>query len=156
MTVRVFLLENVPSLGKLGDEITVKRGLARGLLFRNNLAVPVNEETRANFEKLKSDAEVRSAKILKEAQVIYDKINGLVLNFEENIAAESDERIFGSVNARQITEKLAEMSGLDIRHNWLSLAAPIKSLGEYNVKVNLPGGMQADIVVVVTGRTQDH
>ena len=47
--MEVILLENVGSLGSLGDKVTVKSGYARNFLFPQGKAVPA---TKVNVEKL--------------------------------------------------------------------------------------------------------
>jgi large subunit ribosomal protein L9 len=69
---------------------------------------------------------------------------------EIEIAAQAGEegRLFGSVTAAQIAERLAER-GLEVDRRRIALAEPIKQLGEFEVPVRLHREIEAVLKVRV-------
>ena len=153
--ISVFLIKNVPSLGKIGDKVLAPRGMARNFLFPKNFAVPVNDETTANFDKLKANAVVEYDRSMSEAQTLKGKIDGAIVEFHENVK-EDGENLFGSVSARNIAEKLSKNLGLTITHDMILLNSPIKVIGEHTLQVSLHSEVTAEIFVHILHGEQDN
>jgi len=59
------------------------------------------------------------------------------------------EKLFGSVGAKDIEEALAAQ-GVEVDRKSVLLDEPIKTLGEFPVRIKLSAGLTAEIKVVVT------
>ena len=53
--MKVILLENIRSIGSIGDVIDVKRGFARNYLIINKKALYASKENIKEVEKIKSE-----------------------------------------------------------------------------------------------------
>ena len=74
--MKVILLENIRSIGSIGDVIDVKRGFARNYLISNKKALYASKENIKEVEKIKLELGKKDQEKKKEAKKIYVKING--------------------------------------------------------------------------------
>lgn len=142
MAMQVILTQDVNNLGKAGELVSVKPGFGRNYLIPNGLAVTASVE---NQQRLEHDKAVIARKVAKEragAQSIADRLNGMTLQFERLVG--EDEKMFGSVGARDIAEQL-KRANVEIDHRWVALDQPVKAVGKYEVPIKLAAGVQASL-----------
>ncbi len=132
--MKVILLEDIDTLGKMGDTINVKNGYARNYLIPRNLALPATARNLKAQKHQLRDIEVRRSKIVEDAQSLADKIAGVSLIFSRKTGEKG--RLFGSVTNMDIADAFGE-KGLTIDRKDIILPEPIKSLGEFDVQVKL-------------------
>ena len=133
--MKVILLEDVKGLGKKDDLVNAKTGYSRNFLFPKGLAI---EATKENIEKWKKDQETKKEAFeadKKEALELKDKIEKLNLVIEAKGGA--DGRIFGSVTAGDIAEKLSKELGTAIDKKKVELKENLKNIGSYHVGVRV-------------------
>lgn len=146
-SVQVILSEDVPNLGEAGELVSVKPGFARNYLLPLGKAVAATE---ASVRELEHQKRVIAEKVARERK----RLEGEKARYEGQvveIAAQAGEegRLFGSVTAAMIAEKLAER-GLEVDRRRIALDDPIKELGEHPVVLKLHREIQATITVKVT------
>ena len=73
----VILLDNVGSLGVLGDRIDVKPGYGRNFLIPQGKAVPATVENVEKFEARRAELEAAAAATLSAAQKRAEAIQAL-------------------------------------------------------------------------------
>lgn len=146
--MNVILCDDIENLGEMGQTVKVADGYARNFLIPRRLAVKADsasakqiEHEMAIIKRREEKRRAEQAKIAKELEKI---------TVEIKVRAGEGDKIFGSVTAGHIAEKLAEM-GQEINRKTIVLAEPIKSLGIFKVAVKFPGGIEAQIKVWVTG-----
>lgn len=150
--MQVILTQNVEHLGKAGELVTVKPGYGRNYLLPKGLAISA---TARNVKRLEHDRQVIAARVSKEqaeASSLAGRINGMVLQFERRVG--DDEKMFGSVTNRNITEQL-EVAGVKIDHRRIQLDEPIKALGKYEVDVRLKADTTAKLKFWVVSKDRD-
>lgn len=134
--MEVILIQDIANLGFTDEIVTVKNGYARNYLFPKGLAKQANETNKKILtENLKQKA-FKLDRILKEAQEISTKIEGLTLK----IGAKASEKgkIFGSVTTIQISDAIKEQTGLEIDRKKISIDGDaIKEVGTFTGKVHL-------------------
>jgi large subunit ribosomal protein L9 len=146
-SVQVILSEDVPNLGEAGELVSVKPGFARNYLLPLGKAVAATE---ASVRALEHQKRVIAEKVARERK----RLEGEKARYEGQIVeivaqAGEEGRLFGSVTAAMIAEKLAER-GLEVDRRRIALEEPIKQLGEYPVVLKLHREIQATITVKVT------
>jgi large subunit ribosomal protein L9 len=144
--MKVFLKEDVKSLGKIGEVVTVSDGYARNFLLPKKLAVEANTRNIKEFEHHKRVLQERAAKIKAEFKTLADKLSALSLTIKAK--AGEEEKLFGSVTNMDIAEALKE-AGQDIDKKRIVLDEPIKRLGEYTVEVKIDAEISAQVKVNV-------
>jgi large subunit ribosomal protein L9 len=132
--VKLILLEDVEDLGLAGEEVNVAAGYARNYLLPRNLAAKATPGALRVLESRREKIEEQRAAELVKAKELIDKIAALEISIQ--MQASNDDQLFGSVTDRVIAEKMAEL-GVEIDHNRIKIAEPIKTLGEYTVEIKL-------------------
>src|SRR3712207_2250908 len=102
--IHVVLTEDLPNVGKSGDLVKVRPGFARNFLVPRGLAVSATQENVARIEHEKKVAGARSAKLLREAQELSQKLASVKLTIRRPVG--EGDRLYGSVTARDIEEGL--------------------------------------------------
>ena len=130
----VILLKNVENVGEMGAVVRVASGYARNYLLPQGLAVPASEgQRRAVAEHVRLEGH-RDAKRRRAAEGLAERHQDLSCTI--SVQAGEDDRLFGSVTARDIATALAEQE-VTIEHRQVELEEPIKQLGVYSVPVRL-------------------
>ena len=142
----ILLLEKVDNLGSEGDVLSVKPGYARNFLLPQNKAVPLNQANKKRLDALKIARAAREAEELQNAQDVAAKIGELSLAIAVKTGAGG--KLFGSVTALQIIEKVAE-KGFKLDKKHFSNFSPIKALGQTTVSLNLSKDVTAELKVEV-------
>jgi large subunit ribosomal protein L9 len=126
--VKVILLEPLENLGDVGQVVNVKPGYARNYLLPRGLAVLATE---SNLKAL--EAKIRAqAKRLAERKAEAERLKEILENLTLTIPVRAGEnKIYGSVTAKDIAEALSRQHGITIDPKRLGLEKPIKELGEY-------------------------
>lgn len=145
--MELILKTTVETLGEEGDIVKVKPGYARNYLIPKKLAVLANKANLAVLEQEKATIEARREKQRQESESLSKKIAGAILEIQHRVGEE--DKLFGSVTAADIAEKLAEMD-IEIDKKNILLPEPIKTLGEFTVPIKVGYQMTSDITVQVT------
>ena len=134
MAVEVLLMDAVPGLGIEGDVVRVADGYARNYLFPRGMASEVTEGKKRQIEKKRIERLELMRKEQSAAGELAKKFEGLSCT----IAVKTSEggKMFGSVTAAQIIEKMAEQ-GITLDRNQLKLDSPLHELGVFDVTVIL-------------------
>lgn len=144
--MKVILKKDIDTLGNAGDIKEVRLGYARNFLLPKGLVVEATPGNVKNWELGAERRKVRIAKLLQEAKSHAEKINGTVLTFVREVG--TDEKLFGSVAKADIVKSLAS-AGHEVAKEAVILDAPIKTVGDTNVKVKLRKDVYATIAVRV-------
>ncbi|HEY5996743.1 MAG TPA: 50S ribosomal protein L9 [Candidatus Deferrimicrobiaceae bacterium] len=144
--MKVILREDVDNLGKAGEVVKVADGYGRNFLIPKNLVVLANPRNLKTLEHDRAVIEGRAKKARKAAEGVAEKLAAVTLT----IAARSGEegKLFGAITSRDIADAL-EKQGVPVDRKLVQLAEPIKQLGDYKVKVRLPGGLLPEVSVSV-------
>jgi large subunit ribosomal protein L9 len=145
--MRVVFLNDVEGVALAGEIKTVADGYARNFLLPRKLAAAANTSTV-------QQAESRARQLAKEQEKIDDVARGIATTLAKTpivITARVGEqgRLFGSVTASDIAEAVNEHGASGVGHRQVSLGAPIKDVGTYQVPVNLTRNVVATVSVQV-------
>lgn len=147
MALRIVMRQDVEKLGEKGSVQTVSDGFARNYLIPKGLAVMA---TPGELRMVEENRIVQDRKLAKQEQAqrsVSDKINGMRLTFTARAGTQG--RLYGSVTAGDIAERLSAAAGAEVDRRKVILEDPIRSLGEHKVVVHLVGRLRPEIVVVV-------
>ncbi len=146
--MRVILLEKVLNLGDLGDEVNVKPGYGRNFLLPRGKAVPATRENQARFEAQREELLQQASDKLSAAEGRRAAIDELdALTFEVNVSPEG--RLYGSISAREIAEKLTEM-GYPVEKSEVDQPdGAIRETGEFTVGLILHADVSTELKINV-------
>lgn len=145
--MEVILKETIDTLGREGDIVKVKDGYGRNYLLPQQKAVPASAENIAVFEQNQAEIQARIQEEIKAAEALAKKLAGTTLSIA--MLTGSEDRLFGSVTASDISKKLAENTGVEIDKRSILVQEPIKELGESNVTVKVGFQTTVDIAIQV-------
>jgi large subunit ribosomal protein L9 len=132
--MQIILREDVPSLGKAGEVVKVRDGYGRNYLLPQKKAVLANTGNLKAVEAHKKAFAATQAKAKGKADEVAARLQGLELTLTKGVGA--GDRLFGSVTKTEISVAL-RAQGIQIEKHLIELAAPIKSIGGYDVGVKL-------------------
>ena len=144
--MEIILLEDVASLGNAGEIVNVKPGYARNFLFSHGLAVRSSKRNRAMINEKKAAIKARTNREAKVFEELLSQLKKIEITIEVEVG--EDEKLFGSVTNKDIHKAVLE-KGIEIVRNSIELEVPIKSLGIYDVNVNIAKGLSEKIKVYV-------
>ena len=145
--MKVILLENLKTIGSIGEIIEVKRGFARNFLIANKKALYASKENISQVEKIKSELSKKDNDKKKLANEISDKINKKEYNIKK-LSTENNE-LYGSVKPTEISKLIQVVDKLDIKPSMIQPVEEIKSLGKFKVKISLHSAVDAEIIINV-------
>jgi large subunit ribosomal protein L9 len=144
--MEVILLEVVDGLGRRGDKVNVSMGYARNFLLPRKLALGATSAGARLFAELERVKQARSDRERAQSEKVAAKLNKTSVTI--TMQAGDDDRLFGSVTAADIAEKLSE-EGFQIDKRHVHLDEPLRALGAYNVRVHLFQDVEAKVRVWV-------
>ncbi len=145
--MELILTEDVPKLGKMGEIVKVKEGFGRNYLIPQKKALISNSKNIKTLEAQKKIIAAKSAKLLQTAEAMAAKLQSISLTIEKEVGA--NERLFGSVTNKEISELLAAQ-GVEIDRHKIILENPIKTIGDHQVEIKLHADFKVPIKVSVT------
>jgi large subunit ribosomal protein L9 len=144
--MEVILLERVAKLGQMGEVVRVKDGFARNFLLPQGKALRATEANKAKFEVMKVDLQAKNLATKAEADKIGSKLDGK--SFAVVRQASETGQLYGSVSPRDLAILLTE-NGFEVERNQVWLNAPIKTIGQHKVPVQLHPELEVMITVNV-------
>ena len=144
--MEVILKEDVDHLGQRGDVVKVADGFGRNYLLPRKLAMEATAANKAVIDQMKQSALRRSAREKGEAEQLVAHYDALALEFTRKVG--ENEQLFGSVTSSDIAQQL-EAQGLATDRRKITLAEPLRQLGEFLVPVKLHREVTAHIKVVI-------
>jgi large subunit ribosomal protein L9 len=146
--MKVILKQNVDSLGKAGDAVKVADGYARNYLIPKGLAVEASNWSLKTLENEKMQIMKKLETEKKKAEVMIERLAGVTLSLTRRVGEQ--DKLFGSVTTKDIEQSLQEL-GIEIDRKMIILEEPIKTSGEFPVKIKLQPGVMTEIKITVIG-----
>jgi len=147
--IQVILKEDVSNLGRSGELVSVKPGYGRNFLIPHGLAILATKKNIASVEHERQAIATRAAKTRKDAESVAARLNGVAVKRERTVG--EGDKLFGSVNTRDIEEALAA-AGHKVDRKQIHLPEAIKAIGEFTVDVRVARDVNAQIKVTVAGK----
>jgi large subunit ribosomal protein L9 len=143
--MKVILLENVRKVGSIGEIIDVKRGFARNYLISKKKALFASPQNIKEVEKIKQDLSKKDEERKKEAKVINEKIKNK--QYEIKKLSTENKELYGSIKPTEISKVLEEKEQVKVNPSLIQPSKEIKSLGNFDVLINLHPEVQTQIVI---------
>jgi len=143
--MEIILKEDIKGVGYKNDIVNVKPGYGRNYLIPQGFAMIASTSNKKMILENVRQAAHKAEKLKKDAEAIGEKLNSLTVEIKTK-AGESG-KIFGAVTALQISDALRD-KGFDIDRKKISVGS-IKSLGEYQVEIDLHKEVQTEITASV-------
>lgn len=153
-SVKLLLTDNVPSLGIVGDVVTVKPGYARNYLIPHGLGSEPTEGNIARLAERRAVVEAEMKAIRSAQQKMIEGLEGYELTLERSCNEQGV--LFGGVSQHDIAEALRE-KGLAIEDRFVRIGQQIKRLDSYDIPVVIDSELKAEIKLwVVSDRPMQN
>ncbi len=148
--MKVLLIKDVKSLGKIGDIKEVKDGYGKNFLINKGFAKHATNDVIAKYlskEKKRQQDELKEIEILKNLAKELDKLNIIVTK-----KLGKNNHLFGAVTKDEIADSLKSQHNIEIDKKHIASKEHIKTVGEHNIDFKLGHGLQAILHVEVIGK----
>jgi large subunit ribosomal protein L9 len=142
--MQVILKQRIEKLGQPGEVVSVKDGFARNYLIPQGIAYEATSANLRRIEREKVQLEKRENEEFSAASERAKTIQDTSVTFSARAGDEG--KLFGSITAADIADKLAEQ-GLEVDRRQIVLNEPLKSLGVFSVPVRLHPDVKPEIKV---------
>jgi large subunit ribosomal protein L9 len=133
--MKVVLLKDVKGIGKRFEEKNVSDGHANNFLIPKKLAVPANEAGQIKMLK-ENEAKERETQN-KRIETAIAEIAGTEIRL--SLKANEQGHLFAALNPQKLSQILQKEKGVAIDPDYILLNSPIKSIGTFEIPVQLGG-----------------
>ncbi len=153
--MKVILRADMENLGSLGDVVEVRPGYGRNFLLPQGMAMTATASNMKVFDLERKKLQARMDAVRSAANELAAKIQGIKLVIPVRVG--ENDKLYGSVTSVNIAEALTEL-GLEIDRRRILLEAPIRTLGDFNIRVRLHADVDAELSLKVApeGRTEEE
>lgn len=147
-TTKLILTHDVDKLGSAGDVVEVKSGYARNYLVPRGLATAWSKGAQRQIDDMARARRKREIASVDDARAVRDQLQEVKFVTVSGKTGSND-RLFGAVSSADIAQAVQDQIGQTIDRRKIVIPAPIKTLGDYTVKVNLHSEVSANLHVRV-------
>lgn len=147
--MEVILLEDVKSLGKKGEMVSVSDGYAKNFLLKKKLGVEATAKNKNDLKLQKQHEEKVAQEKLDAAKAFAEELKEKSITV--TIKTGSGGRSFGSVSTKELAAAAKEQLGYDLDKKKMVLPEPIKSPGIFDMPIKLHPKVTGTIQVIVKG-----
>ena len=152
--MKVILLENIKSLGKIGDIVKVKRGHGRNFLIKYGKALKASKENIEKVNKKKVELDEKNLSLKKDAKKIFDVIDKKNYKFFKR--SKDNGELYGSIKPKDLTKTIQDADKIEIKPSQIDLNKEINKIGTYEAKINLHAEVQAKIHIEVVKQEDEN
>jgi large subunit ribosomal protein L9 len=132
--MKVILTQDVQDLGLRGEVVDVADGYARNYLVPRSMAVKATTGALKDAERVRELRLEEARRDLEAAEQMQEALTGTTVVVAARSADEG--RLFGSIGIKDVAEAIAKYTGVEVPHEQIRLAGPIKEIGLHAVEVH--------------------
>ncbi|MCF8364609.1 MAG: 50S ribosomal protein L9 [Bacteroidales bacterium] len=141
--MEIILKQDIANLGYENEIVTVKPGYARNFLIPKGMAMIASETNKKIIAEVQRQKSFKETKLRDEATTTAKLLEKLNLTIGAKVGTSG--KIFGSVNAIQISDALKEKN-FEIDRKKIDVDGDaIKEIGDYVAKVHLYKDIKASV-----------
>lgn len=139
--MKVLLIKDVKSLGKVGEVKEVKDGYGKNFLIGKGFAKHATPEVLQEWEKEQARLKQVLEDEIAEAKDIKEKIDSFKFTIQHKLGANG--HLIGSVTNKEIQEAMYEQAKIAIDKKQITLKNKIKTIGIFEADCKLGNGIHA-------------
>ncbi len=147
--MKVLLIKDVKSLGKVGEIKEVKDGYGQNFLIGKGFALHATPEVITKHEADEKQRKEDEATEIARLKTLSESLDKLEIIVKKKLG--NNGHLFGSVTKDEIAHALQEQHKIEIDKKHIESKLSIKSVGEHDVSLNLGHGIHAKLHVEVIG-----
>ena len=141
--MQVILLENILTLGKIGDQVEVKNVYARNYLLRQGKALRTSKENIDLVSKKKVELNKKNEESKTQFKEVASKISNKILKF--NKESKENGELYGSIKPKEVSSAFKTILKVEINPSQIDLRQEITQIGKYIINVNLHAEVTASV-----------
>jgi len=144
--MKVIFLQDVPKKGTKYDIKEVSDGYAQNFLLPRGLAISATAKAEKELESKKKKVVIEK----KVQATLLDKNLAELKGKTVTLASKANEKghLFSAIHKDEIIKAMKAQHNIDLAPEVIDLAKPIKSVGETEVKISLPGKKASFTILV--------
>ncbi|HJE03960.1 50S ribosomal protein L9 [Aliarcobacter thereius] len=143
--MKVLLIKDVKSLGKIGEIKEVADGYGKNFLIAKGLALHATNEVLARHKAEQKRAAAKEEEDIKNAKELAEKLNSTKLTIKHKVGA--NDQLIGSVTNKEISEELENQFSIIIDRKNISIDTKMKHIGIFEVTCKLGFGINANLKI---------
>lgn len=145
-SVKLLLVENVDSLGIVGDVVNVRTGYARNFLLPRALATQPNDDLIKQLAAKRAAAQEQLAVQRKQREETTGRLQGVEI---ELVRSCNDQGVlYGAITQQEVATVLGER-GFVVKPRDVRLPGSIKRIEKYDIHIKLDSDLDSTIKLVV-------
>jgi large subunit ribosomal protein L9 len=145
--MKLILTQDVSGLGAPGDVVEVKDGYGRNYLLPRGFAINWTRGGEKQVTQIKRARKVREVRDLSHANEIKQALEAKTITMTAR--AGDAGRLFGSITTADVADAVKAAGGPVLDKRKVSLAAPIKTVGQHSATVEIHPDVTATVTVEV-------
>ncbi|HIP12109.1 MAG TPA: 50S ribosomal protein L9 [Arcobacter sp.] len=145
--MKVLLIKDVKSLGKVGEIKEVKDGYGQNFLVGKGFAKRATPEVIEEWEKEQALIKAKLEEDIANANKAKEMIESLKLTIKHKVGGNG--HLIGSITNKEVAKALKEEFELELDKKSLHLKAPIKTPGIFKVDCKLGHGVICALTIDV-------
>lgn len=137
--MKVFLIQDVPNLGKKGEVKEVNDGYARNFLLPKNLVCTTDDPRSKNIIQENSAKKTEAKKQQNELKEKIAQLSGQTFVFRAK--ADKNGHLYGSIGPKELSEKIGIEENLVKEH--------FKTIGEFPLKIQVSPETTTEVKIVI-------
>ena len=143
--MKVLLIKDVKSLGRVGEIKEVKDGYGQNFLIGKGFAKKATPEVVKEWEKEQADIQAKNDESIATAQKQKEMIESLKLTIKHKVGGNG--HLIGSITNKEVVKSLKEEFKLEMDKKSIHLKAPIKTPGIFKVDCKLGHGISCELTI---------
>lgn len=133
--MKVILKDNVKSLGKKGEIVSISDGYARNFLFPKGLAIEANSSNLKVQNKKDEKIERDRKDVLEKAKQLKIALEDKEVIFYMKIGGNG--KAFSSLTTKEISKEIKKQLNQEIDKKKIVITHPIKAVGTFTCNIKL-------------------
>ena len=145
--MKLILTQEIENLGNPGDIVEVKDGYGRNYLMPRGLAIGWTKGAEKQIQTIKRARDARAIRGKEHASEVKNQLEQLTVKL--GVKAGETGRLFGSVTPADVAGAIKSAGGPLVEKRAIEIAAPIKTIGNHEVSVQLHPEVAATVKLEV-------
>ncbi len=145
--MKVVFIKDVPGGAKKGEVKDVSSGYANNFLIAKGFAKVATAEIQAKMEKEARESEKKKEKRYSQLEQVKQQLESRIFTVKVKVGDKG--QVFGAVHEKEIIEAVKGKIKVNLEKGQVSIASPIKVIGEHRVTVKLGNGILANLKIKV-------
>ncbi len=149
--MKVIFTDNVSGVATKGTIKNVKNGFFRNYLLPCKKAVLATEPLIKKWEVLRQQVMIEKGNLLKQIEELKRRFEGTKVKIEKKVTKKGT--LYGGVKPADIVAAVKTMLSIDLPVESIVIGTPIKTIGAFEVKINLGEGVATTLPIEVIEKT---